>query len=43
VARGVLTIVCVAHHPDGKMTSVPIPGRIAEKIEVAPPELLVVA
>src|SRR5436853_2137657 len=36
VARGLLTIVCVAHQPDGKMTSVPIPPEIAEKIEVAP-------
>jgi acyl-CoA thioester hydrolase len=39
VARGLLTIVCVAHHPDGKMASVPIPQEIAEKIEVAPPNL----
>ena len=40
VARGALTIVCVAHHPDGKMAAVPIPPEIAEKIEVAPVELL---
>jgi acyl-CoA thioester hydrolase len=40
VARGLLTIVCVAHNPDGKMSSVPIPQEIAEKIEVAPPGLL---
>lgn len=39
VARGLLTIVCVAHNPDGKMSSVPIPQEIAEKIEVAPPAL----
>jgi YbgC/YbaW family acyl-CoA thioester hydrolase len=39
VARGLLTIVCVAHNPDGKMTSVPIPPEIAEKIEVAPSSL----
>ena len=35
VARGLLTIVCVAHQPGGKMGSVPIP-EIAEKIERAP-------
>ncbi|MBI2929504.1 MAG: acyl-CoA thioesterase [Verrucomicrobia bacterium] len=40
VARGGLTVVCVAHHADGRMTSVPIPKEIAEKIRVAPPELL---
>jgi len=40
VARGALTIVCVAHQPDGKMAAVPIPPEIAEKIEVAPRELL---
>jgi hypothetical protein len=32
----------VAHHEDGKMISVPIPPEIAEKIEVAPAELLAV-
>jgi YbgC/YbaW family acyl-CoA thioester hydrolase len=37
VARGLLTIVCVAHQPGGKMGSVPIPPEIAEKIETAPP------
>lgn len=40
VARGLVTIVCVAHKPDGTMSSVPIPPEIAEKIQVAPPELL---
>ncbi len=40
VARGLLTIVCVSHQPDGKMTSVPIPQEISEKIEVAPAPLL---
>src|SRR5688572_15182831 len=39
VARGKLTIVCVAHQ-NGKMTSVPIPLEIGSKIEVAPPDLL---
>jgi acyl-CoA thioester hydrolase len=36
VARGLLTIVCVAHQPGGKMGSVPIPPEISEKIERAP-------
>jgi len=36
VARGLLTIVCVAHQAGGKMGSVPIPPEIAEKIERAP-------
>jgi YbgC/YbaW family acyl-CoA thioester hydrolase len=40
VARGALTIVCVAYQPDGTMGAVAIPQEIAEKIEVAPPGLL---
>lgn len=36
VARGHLTVVCVAHLPDGSLRSAPIPSRIAEMIEVAP-------
>jgi len=40
VARGKLVIVCVAHHPDGTMKSAPIPPEIAERIDVAPAELL---
>ncbi len=40
VARGHVTIVCVAHRHSGKMSAVPIPLEIAELIEVAPPELL---
>lgn len=40
VARGALTIVCVAHQADGTMKAVPIPQGIAEKIEMAPKELL---
>jgi acyl-CoA thioester hydrolase len=40
VARGLLTIVCVAHYPDGTMKSVPIPPEIGNRIEVAPAELL---
>lgn len=35
VARGALTIVCVAHAADGTMKAVPIPETIAEKIQVA--------
>src|SRR5262245_29961735 len=40
VATGILTVVCVAHHPDGRMEAVPIPSELAAKIEAAPPELL---
>jgi acyl-CoA thioester hydrolase len=40
VARGSVTIVCVAMHPNGKMTAVPIPQDIAKLIETAPLELL---
>lgn len=40
VARGLLTIVCVAHFPDGTMKSVTIPPEIGEHIQVAPAELL---
>jgi YbgC/YbaW family acyl-CoA thioester hydrolase len=40
VARGVLTIVCVAHRADGTMSAHAIPKEIADKIETAPPELL---
>jgi acyl-CoA thioester hydrolase len=40
VARGILTIVCVAHHADGRFEAVSIPHEIADKIEVAPAELL---
>ncbi|MBM3882046.1 MAG: acyl-CoA thioesterase [Verrucomicrobia bacterium] len=39
-ARGGLTVVCVAHHPDGRLVSAKIPHPIAEQIHVAPPELL---
>lgn len=41
VARGLLTIVCVAHHSDGTMKAVAIPPEIGDRIDVAPPELLV--
>jgi YbgC/YbaW family acyl-CoA thioester hydrolase len=40
VARGAMTIVCVEHRADGTMAAVAIPREIADKIEVAPPELL---
>ena len=40
VARGLVTIVCVAYRSDGTMASAPIPAEIADKIEVAPAALL---
>jgi len=40
VARGSLTVVCVTHDKDGRMKAAPIPKAVADKIEVAPPELL---
>ncbi|MBI3849811.1 MAG: acyl-CoA thioesterase [Verrucomicrobia bacterium] len=40
VARGRLTVVCVLRHSDGKMAATAIPKSLADKIEVAPPELL---
>jgi len=40
VARGKLTIVCVTHDTDGKMKSTMIPKAVADKIEVAPEDLL---
>lgn len=40
VARGILTVVCVAHRRDGKMSAVPIPKELAERIQVAPAALL---
>ena len=39
VARALITIVCVAHQ-DGKMSAVPIPAEIGNKIEVAPADVL---
>src|SRR5215471_1189466 len=39
VARGSLRVVCVTHQ-HGKMTAATIPKAIADKIEVAPAELL---
>ncbi|MBI4660367.1 MAG: acyl-CoA thioesterase [Verrucomicrobia bacterium] len=40
-ARGVVTIVCVARQPDGSMVAAKIPPEIADRLEVAPSELLV--
>ena len=41
IARGALTVACVTRdRPGGPMRSVPIPREIAQKIEVAPAELL---
>ena len=40
VAQGKLTVVCVTHHESGKMAACTIPKEIADRIEVAPPELL---
>ena len=39
-ARGLVTIVCVAHQSDGAMAAAPIPPEMADRIEVAPAELL---
>jgi len=39
VARGGLTVVCVRHE-GGKMTACTIPKSVADKIQVAPAELL---
>ena len=40
VARGLLTVVCVTKKADGTFSSVHIPKAFADKIEVAPAELL---
>jgi len=41
VARGSIVVACVTREPgSGKLKSVPIPNTIADKIEVAPKELL---
>ena len=39
IARGALRVVCVTHH-QGKMSAATIPKEIADKIEIAPAELL---
>ncbi len=38
VARGTVTVVCVAHQPDGSLKAVPIPPAIAGQIQEASPE-----
>jgi len=40
VARGSLTVVCVTKQSDGKMAAAHIPKEFADKIEVAPAEML---
>ena len=40
VARGTLTVVCVMKKPDGSMGAVTMPKEFADKIEIAPAELL---
>jgi acyl-CoA thioester hydrolase len=40
VARGILTVVCVAHHRDGRMEAVAIPAELGDQIEVAPAAML---
>jgi YbgC/YbaW family acyl-CoA thioester hydrolase len=40
VARGRVTAVCAARQKDGSMKAVSLPKVIADKIQVAPPELL---
>ncbi|HEX4645495.1 MAG TPA: thioesterase family protein [Verrucomicrobiae bacterium] len=40
VARGSLTVVCVTKQADGRMVAAHIPKAFADKIEVAPAELL---
>jgi YbgC/YbaW family acyl-CoA thioester hydrolase len=40
VARGRVTVVCVAHGRDGKLKPVPLPKAVADRIDVAPAALL---
>jgi len=40
VARGKLAVACVQRDQTGKMTGIPIPRAIADKIDVAPGEML---
>lgn len=40
VGRGKLTVVCVTRDGHGKMSAANIPAKVADKIEVAPAELL---
>jgi acyl-CoA thioester hydrolase len=40
VARGSLAVACVRRDPSGRMKGTPIPQAIADRIEIAPPEML---
>ena len=40
IARGIVTVVCVAQEPGGKMRACSIPHSLAEQIQIAPAELL---
>jgi acyl-CoA thioester hydrolase len=40
IARGKLTVVCVSRDAGGRMSAHTIPKALADKIEVAPPEML---
>jgi hypothetical protein len=40
IARGKLTVVCVSRDAQGKMSAHTIPKALADKIEVAPGEML---
>lgn len=40
VARGHLTVVCVAHEADGRLAATRIPEVLADQLEVAPAEAL---
>ncbi|MDB6123909.1 MAG: thioesterase superfamily protein [Pedosphaera sp.] len=40
IARGSLTVVCVVKQADGRMAAAHIPKAFADKIDVAPAELL---
>lgn len=39
-ATGRMTVVCVTKNPDGRMSAAPIPGELADLIQIAPAELL---
>jgi acyl-CoA thioester hydrolase len=43
IARGRLTVVCVAHQRDGSLQAAPLPRAVADLIEVAPAEVLAAA
>jgi hypothetical protein len=43
VARGRLTVVCVAHQRDGSLKAAHLPPAVADLVEVAPAERLAAA